>query len=270
MQLWLAKVSTQRYFKLVATLQILLLPDPHPLDERLGKDFFRLAPTQPGVYLMRDQADRVLYVGKAKNLRRRLNSYRLANPDRMPRRHLRLVRQVARIEFQLCVDESAALVQEAKLLRELKPRFNRAGVWPGKIKYLAWRCAENSLELAVADAPLPDWQHVGPLNSSAHFLHATLARLLWLAAQPAQPVHGLPAGWTEPRLPGPIAISGSRTPRELAEMLESFLRQIDDKLLLWLDLQFAERVHPFEKLFIEAELDALKQFPLANLAKTDV
>ena len=110
--------------------QLLLIPDPRPLDERLGENFFRQAPEQAGVYVMRDAAENILYIGKAKNLRQRLQNYRVANPDRMPRRHLRMVRQVARIEFQFCASEIAALKQEAKLLRTLKPRFNRAGVSP--------------------------------------------------------------------------------------------------------------------------------------------
>jgi len=54
--------------------QMLLFADPQPLVERLGPDFFRRAPERPGVYLMRDAAATVLYVGKAKNLRRRLAS----------------------------------------------------------------------------------------------------------------------------------------------------------------------------------------------------
>ena len=57
--------------------QLLLFPDPQPLVERLGRDFFRQAPE---VYLMRDAADTVLYVGKAKSLRQRLANYRVANP----------------------------------------------------------------------------------------------------------------------------------------------------------------------------------------------
>ena len=52
--------------------QLLLFPDPRPLVERLGADFFRQAPNHPGVYLMRDASDTVLYVGKAKSLRKRL------------------------------------------------------------------------------------------------------------------------------------------------------------------------------------------------------
>src|SRR5690348_8709656 len=111
--------------------QLLLFPDPKPLVEHLGPDFFRGAPDKPGVYLMRDKEDKVVYVGKAKNLRKRLGNYRVANPDRMARRHLRLLRAVHRIELQECPDESAALLRESVLLRTLKPKYNRAGTWVG-------------------------------------------------------------------------------------------------------------------------------------------
>src|ERR1700691_3196193 len=99
--------------------QALLFPDPKPLDQRLGRKFFRKAPRRPGVYLMKDANDKVLYVGKAKDLKQRLNNYRLANPDRMPRRHLRMVREVATIEFHFCPKEAAALRRGSKTLRSL-------------------------------------------------------------------------------------------------------------------------------------------------------
>ena len=69
--------------------QTLLFPDPRPLVERLGEEFFRRLPECPGVYLMQDASGVVLYVGKAKSaksLRQRLGHYRVANPDRMGRR----------------------------------------------------------------------------------------------------------------------------------------------------------------------------------------
>jgi len=110
----------------VSAAQQLLFPDPQPLVERLGCEFFRQLPECPGVYLMRDACGTILYVGKAKNLRKRLTSYRVANPDRMPRRHLRLLRTVARIELEECPDESTALARESELLRAVRPRFNRA------------------------------------------------------------------------------------------------------------------------------------------------
>ena len=136
--------------------QTLLFPDPRPLVERLGQDFFRQLTERPGVYMMQDANGLVLYVGKAKNLRQRLGYYRVANPDRLGRRHLRLLRQVVQIELHECADEVAALAKEAKLLRELKPKFNRAGVWPGTPRFLVWRVAERTLELAIAQTPTTD------------------------------------------------------------------------------------------------------------------
>lgn len=73
----------------------------------------------------------VLYVGRAKNLRQRLSSYRVANPERMPRRIIRLLHCVTRIEFDESPTESAAREREEMLICLLAPKFNRAGkVWP--------------------------------------------------------------------------------------------------------------------------------------------
>lgn len=115
----------------MATGQLWLFPPERPLVERLGKDFFRQLPDRPGVYLMCGPECGVLYVGRAKNLRKRLSNYRVANPERMPRRTIRLLRLVTRVEFDECSDEAAAERREEMLICALAPRFNRAGkVWP--------------------------------------------------------------------------------------------------------------------------------------------
>ena len=131
--------------------QMLLFADPRPLVEQLGAQFFLQAPQRPGVYLMRDGNGEVLYVGKAKNLRRRLVCYRVANPDRMPRRHLKMLRAVRRIEVEECPDETAALARESELLRTLQPRFNRAGVWPAKQRFFSWNTTPESFVIAVGE-----------------------------------------------------------------------------------------------------------------------
>ena len=135
--------------------QALLFPDPKPLVERLGRKFFRKLPQRAGVYKMRDAQSRIVYVGKAKNLRQRLRSYRIANPEKMPRRHLRMLREVVRIEIELCPGETSALKHEAKLIRELKPRFNRAGVWQSKPRFLAWRFDQQAVEFAIQELHCP-------------------------------------------------------------------------------------------------------------------
>lgn len=111
--------------------QLWLFDPPRPLVERLGKDFFRTVPAEPGVYLMCGDSEGVLYVGKARNLRKRLASYRVANPERLPRRIIRLLHRVTRIEFDICPTEEIARHREELLICVLTPKFNAAGkVWP--------------------------------------------------------------------------------------------------------------------------------------------
>ena len=240
--------------------QTLLFPDPKPLDRRLGKNFFRRTPRRPGVYLMKDASDRVLYVGKARDLKQRLNNYRVANPDRMPRRHLRMVREVARIEFQFCASESAALKHESKLLRSLKPKFNRAGVWPGKPRFIVWHLIGQQLELGVVETPEPNWRRFGPLNGSAMGLHHSLARLLWLAVNPGRACTELPPGWTQGKLAPRVLIDCQDSANETAAALAAFFWQSPDNFVRWLGLRFSDRTHPFERAVIESEMETLKEF----------
>ncbi|PYK31759.1 MAG: hypothetical protein DME57_02510, partial [Verrucomicrobia bacterium] len=76
--------------------QLRLFEHPRPLLTRLGADFFKSVPPCPGVYLMSNDADRLLYVGQSSNLRVRLGSYKNANPHHVSRKTLRLVHSVAR------------------------------------------------------------------------------------------------------------------------------------------------------------------------------
>jgi hypothetical protein len=111
----------------MASGQLWLFDPPKPLVERLGEDFFAALPTRPGVYLMCGAQEGVLYVGKARNLRKRLSSYRVANPERMPRRTIRLLHQVRRIEWDECASEQMASEREEMLICVLAPKFNSAG-----------------------------------------------------------------------------------------------------------------------------------------------
>ena len=120
----------------MSTGQLWLFPPPKPLVERFGDDFFHRIPTGPGVYYFCGHADGVLYVGKAKSLRKRLRSYRVANAERLPRRTIRLLFLVERIEWDVCSDEESAIRREKMLLRVLQPKFNRANRYPPTRAYL--------------------------------------------------------------------------------------------------------------------------------------
>ena len=83
----------------------------------------KLAPTSPGVYRMLSVAHDVLYVGKAKNVRKRLSSYARANAP-LPARILRMIAATVSVEIISTATETEALLLEANLIKQLRPRFN--------------------------------------------------------------------------------------------------------------------------------------------------
>lgn len=82
-------------------------------------------PRDPGVYFMRDGRNRILYVGKAKNLRSRVKSYFNAIEGHETKTR-NLVDRVANITWETFDTELQALLEESRLIKELKPRFNKA------------------------------------------------------------------------------------------------------------------------------------------------
>jgi excinuclease ABC subunit C len=83
----------------------------------------RLAPTSPGVYRMLNAANDVLYVGKAKNVRKRLASYARITAVQ-PARIMRMIAATASLEIISTSTETEALLLEANLIKQLRPRFN--------------------------------------------------------------------------------------------------------------------------------------------------
>ncbi len=83
----------------------------------------RHAPTSPGVYRMLNAANDVLYVGKAKNVRKRLSSYARVNAPQ-PARILRMIAATVTVEIISTSTETEALLLEANLIKQLRPRFN--------------------------------------------------------------------------------------------------------------------------------------------------
>ena len=82
----------------------------------------RLAPSSPGVYRMIDARGDVLYVGKAKNIRKRVLSY--TRPTGLDTRIERMVAATVAMEFVSTRTETEALLLEANLIKRLRPRFN--------------------------------------------------------------------------------------------------------------------------------------------------
>ena len=87
------------------------------------KEELKKLPNKPGVYIMRDSNDTIMYVGKAVNLHNRVRSYFRANIGRGPQID-RMVEQIARFEYIVTDSELEALVLENNLIKEHCPRYN--------------------------------------------------------------------------------------------------------------------------------------------------
>jgi excinuclease ABC subunit C len=84
--------------------------------------YAKLAPEQPGVYRMTDARGEVLYVGKAKNIRKRILAY--TRPTGYDTRIERMIAATVALEFVSTATETEALLLEANLIKRLRPRFN--------------------------------------------------------------------------------------------------------------------------------------------------
>jgi excinuclease ABC subunit C len=84
--------------------------------------YAKLAPSQPGVYRMIDARGDVLYVGKAKDLAKRVRAY--ARPTGLDTRIERMIAATRALEFVVTRTETEALLLEANLIKRLRPRFN--------------------------------------------------------------------------------------------------------------------------------------------------
>jgi excinuclease ABC subunit C len=84
--------------------------------------FAKVAPSAPGVYRMIDAQGDVLYVGKAKNIKKRVTAY--ARPTGHDTRIARMIAATATLEFVSTKTETEALLLEANLIKRLRPRFN--------------------------------------------------------------------------------------------------------------------------------------------------
>lgn len=135
--------------------------DTHPLAAKLR--LTEKLPRSPGVYLFVDATGRILYVGKATNLRQRVRSYFSTGETR--RKVGALLRQTHDVQFIETPDPFTAGVFELRLIRHLTPHYNRAGTTADKYCYVRLTTDEEWPRLVISKNPGTKGLHIGPLSS---------------------------------------------------------------------------------------------------------
>jgi excinuclease ABC subunit C len=139
------------------------------------KDF----PTGPGLYFMKDPADKVLYIGKAKNLRSRVASYFQQAADLAASRGPKIIEMLSKVEtldFLETETEVAAMLQEARLIKDIHPPYNTDLVDDKTFPYLEITTSENFPGIYITRKPNPHSRLFGPF-ASAKDLRAVFVEL---------------------------------------------------------------------------------------------
>src|SRR5262245_46790903 len=122
-------------------------------DRKFGAEFLESLPDSPGVYLVYDQEDELIYVGKAKNLKRRLSQYRNTLRRKKHRRMRGIVKAAARIEIQCTETDFGACLTEMKLIQKHRPRWNIVGAYSFLYPLIGIRSADGNVEFCMTTTP---------------------------------------------------------------------------------------------------------------------
>jgi excinuclease ABC subunit C len=157
-------------------------------DRKFGVDFLAGVPAEPGVYRLYDAAGDLLYVGKARDLRRRLGQYRTTRRARKARKRRALVKSAHRITWEVCESELEAALSEIRLIQSLRPPENVAGAFPFMYPYIGLRTEGGEAYFCLTTSPeaFPSFELHGAFRSREVTGEAFfgLMRLLRLVGHP--------------------------------------------------------------------------------------
>jgi len=249
-----------------------LFPAQPLLEERLGIERFQSLPSTPGIYRFYDRDGALLYVGKAKNLRSRLFTYKRARAGSVSRKVSKLIGQISSFEIVETETEQDALLLENRMIRTERPPFNHANKQTEAYYFVYLKPDKTGVEFRLAmrihdETDESDWHGCYKGHAPVRRSFGCMLQLLWMAENNQHsPLH-LPVQlsrnltpmryhirWKEKNSPG--RRDGA------AEMLLNWIRGEECEILDWLIVQIecGKSLSRFETLHLEHHLDCLKRF----------
>lgn len=123
------------------------------LEQKLAPELFGDIPQEPGIYRFYDENGKLLYVGKAKNLRYRLFTYKRVRPGRTSRKEAALLSKITRFEYDVLESEEEAILEENRWIREHRPEFNHANKHTETYYFITVQQSESALVFGLAMNP---------------------------------------------------------------------------------------------------------------------
>lgn len=226
--------------------------------ERVNNAMGELPPHTPGVYTFYDRHDQVLYVGKAKDLQRRVTSYRYSSSKKVQR----MIAHLERISYETCNSETDAILLENLLIRSLRPPFNHANKKPETYYYISTARRGNKREFRLSMRIPDDYPQVygcfkGHLKTRKGL--GALLKLLYLKEHPLHSAHYLPNQLLNRITPPRFEL---KLDAQSGVLVDSFLSGssallADELEECVMSLRFKDR---FTENYFENELEVLRMF----------
>lgn len=249
------------------------------LERRLGREPFDAVPAVPGVYRFYDHRGELLYVGKAKNLRTRLFSYKRAKPGQVSRKVSELIGQIRSFVYVETPTERDALLLENRMIRGERPPYNHANKETETYYFVYLRPHQKGLEFRLAmriheDTGQEYWHGCYKGHAPVRQSLGCLLRLLWMAEHGVtNPMH-LPVKLNRNLTPMRFTLPWNLTHSPalssgLAELLNRWICGESDELTVWLVVQIeaGSRLNLFQRHWLEYHLDQLAFFYRKKLVR---
>ncbi|MFN1835070.1 GIY-YIG nuclease family protein [Balneola sp. MJW-20] len=226
--------------------------------ERVNAAMKELPPHEPGVYTMYDKRDQVLYVGKAKDLMKRVTSYRYSKSKKVQK----MIAHVERIRVEVCNSETDAILLENLLIRSLRPPFNSANKKPETYYYISTERRGNHREFRLSMRVLDDYSNIygcfkGHLKTRKGL--GAMLRLLYVKQQEINSAHYLPSQLLKRITPQRFILN---LDENTEQMVDHFLSGSSDQLAWDLEEAVLSRdlKDKFTYNYLDTQLESLRMF----------
>lgn len=164
--------------------------------EHFDDSFFESVPEQAGVYLVLDSSEGVIFIGKSKNLKKRIKSYKYVDPVRASNNAWNIVSEAADIQWETFRNVKKATLRANYLIRRYRPRYNSYSSSSESYRFIGFKLINNQVHFMTGNdiRIFDDHLVYGSFKHFGQFIrgYSSLLRLFWAINQEPNQIERIP------------------------------------------------------------------------------